>query len=69
MKWKTDQPDKPGLTRTKTFFAFLPYKLGNEVRWLERISIRQESARAKDGFGNRSIDWFDRQFIDGVYRV
>lgn len=30
---------KEGETRTQTWFAIWPVKIGNEIRWLERVTV------------------------------
>lgn len=52
MRW-----NKPhyGATRTITRFALFPIEAGNEVRWLENVTIRQER-----GY----FEWFNVRFVD-----
>jgi hypothetical protein len=40
MKWKVKSNKIDGVPVKRKFFAFLPVKIGNEVRWLETVTIK-----------------------------
>lgn len=40
MRWATEPAPEDGDTRTETFFAWRPYTVGLETRWLERVTVR-----------------------------
>jgi len=42
MKFKLKQQPVVGDTRTISKFAFLPIRIENEIRWLERVKIKQQ---------------------------
>ena len=56
---------KKGDVRIKEKFLFLPCRIGNEVRWLERAKIYQE---VKEGFTPPDtgpyLYWDNIKFID-----
>lgn len=62
MRFYKDEP-KPGDVRTKSFFAFLPVKCGNETRWLEWVRVEQTAIRDYNVGGIEH--WSDIRFIDG----
>ena len=39
MRWTVDPQPKNGDERTRTFFAILPFSIGDEVRWLEKVTV------------------------------
>ena len=59
MKWFKK---KKGDVRIKEKFLFLPCRIGNEVRWLERAKIYQE---VKEGYASGPyLYWADIKFIN-----
>lgn len=57
MRWTKHKPED-GDTRIKTKFAFLPIKIGDEVRWLEKVTVKQEYREGYD-----LSYWADIEFI------
>ena len=54
-----------GDVRIKTFFAFLPIEIGYELRWFEKVKVRQVYTLTfhsfEDGY---SEEWLNHEFID-----
>lgn len=51
--------------RTKTFFAVFPVTIGNERRWLEKVTVEQEYECHFMGFDDgSSCEWVNIRFID-----
>lgn len=42
MKWKSWFPAMVGDTRVKSWFALLPVKIGNDLRWLEKVTVEYQ---------------------------
>lgn len=60
MKWIVA---KEGDTRIKPWFAFFPVEIGNEVRWFERVYVKQ--VYTKSIYGGRVVFyWADVEFVD-----
>lgn len=59
MRWIIDK-DNLEDTREVEFFAIFPYRVGNEIRWWEKVKIKQ-SYVANYYSGNY---WKDIEFID-----
>ena len=38
MKWQTAAEDS---IRTHSWFALIPVRIGEQIRWLERVTVRQ----------------------------
>ncbi len=38
MKFKSDEKNKP---RERTWFSIIPVTIGNETRWLEKVTVKQ----------------------------
>lgn len=53
----------PGDKRTISIFAFLPYRIGNQSRWLERIVVEQKYG-CPDVPNCISYEWKDIKFIE-----
>ena len=47
-----------GDKRIRKFFAWTPYTIGNETRWLEKVRILQEYDKWVYGAG-----WIDKKFL------
>ena len=61
MRWKSIKYAMCGLTRTRSWFAFVPVWIKDEVRWLEIVTVKQKY----------SYGWINIHFIDedkGVYK-
>lgn len=43
--------------RTTSYFAFLPVRIGREVRWLERVNVRVE-------WCDNESRWKEVEFLD-----
>ena len=39
MRYQCWYPAKPGDIRVKTWFAFIPVKIGKNIRWLETVQV------------------------------
>lgn len=65
MRWKTGQYDFLD-TRIKEHFLFLPKRIGNECRWLERAKYKQRYEYISDGSGLSLLEWVDTEWIDEV---
>jgi hypothetical protein len=65
MNFKFKTP-KEGDKRVKEFFTWLPYKVGNEVRWMEKVRILQEYrlTRAMNTKLVINVAWVSIRFIE-----
>ena len=63
MKWKT-KLYASGDERVVTKFLFLPKRIGEDVRWLERVKIRQQSYKGLGDWGLPQLEWEDLEFVD-----
>ena len=69
MRWKKEsEPGPNNKWRVVTKFLLFPKRIGDEVRWLERVSILQE-AKLYLPFGappwaGEDWGWFDFQWKD-----
>jgi hypothetical protein len=65
MKIKIKQKSRPSLgqIRIDSFFAIFPVYIGNEIRWLERVKIKQiySSGSAADYTDDH---WKDIEFVN-----
>ena len=61
MRW-FDKKTTPKLVRTKTWFAFFPVKIGDETRWLETVTVKQEYFYKLGGV--EWPTWHNMSFID-----
>jgi len=60
MRWIMAQE---GDSRIKSWFAIVPVEIGNEVRWFERVSVKQ--VYNKSIYGGRVVFyWADVEFVD-----
>ena len=56
-----------GDERIITKFLFIPKRINNEIRWFERVNIKQRvcTFTAADEFGIMTVyGWRDKEFID-----
>lgn len=65
MRWKKEQYDFTD-TRIKEHFLFLPKRIGNECRWLERAKYKQIYEYNRAGDGSLFLMWADKEWIDEV---
>lgn len=68
MKWTKKYPPvlTKGESRIVRRFLFLPRRIGEEVRWLGFVRIRQEANTKQwvsDAGGYEYIGWCDREFL------
>ena len=63
MKWKTKLYSE-GDERIITRFLFLPKRIGEDVRWLEWVKIKQEIVRSWMSPGVPCLADRDVEFID-----
>ena len=69
MKWKDSSlADKAGLTRICSGFAFLPFQIGREVRWLESVTWEEKSATGVNLLKERKLVWFRTRFVDALLK-
>lgn len=63
MKWKTKPEPQPFDIRIKEHFLFLPKKINNEWRWLEKAKYKQS---CEFSYRNeiKYIGWEDKEWID-----
>ena len=59
MRWATNVGPKIGDIRVRSWFAFFPVHIGNEVRWLERVTVREQY----DGCRDYGQVWIRLQFV------
>ena len=64
MKWKTKLYSE-GDERVVTRLLFLPKRIGEDVRWLELVKIRQEIVRSWEPPGVPGLRTVDLEFVDG----
>lgn len=62
MRWKKEQYDFLD-TRIKEHFLFLPKRIGNEYRWLEKGKYKQCYEEWWDGICCYTR-WIDKEWID-----
>lgn len=62
MRWIID-PVKSGDSRVTQRFLFFPYRIGREIRWLERVKIKQIFCNCRTVDGDLGW-WSDVEFID-----
>jgi hypothetical protein len=65
MRWYYIHPAH-GDERTRSFFAFFPFTIGGETRWLERVTILEVYRVSKQGL---DAYWSRVRFIDPVRPV
>ena len=58
MRWFSRRPFSFD-TRVRSYFAFLPVTAGNETRWLEWVTVREEYFEAAD-----YRVWVPKEFLD-----
>jgi hypothetical protein len=67
MKFKIKKNTKVGETRVVSKFAFLPISCKGEMRWLEKVKVRQEYMEVVD-FTNCPVGsystWINLEFVD-----
>lgn len=51
-----------GETYIKTWFAALPVKVGKEVRWMEKVSVRYQAVMSTDQY--KTVSFQAQEFID-----
>lgn len=61
MRWTVDPQPKSGDERTRTFFAFIPFSIGNEVRWLEKVTVIEVYCPASDPYSLNY--WRPKKFL------
>ena len=56
----------PGQQRVISKFLFIPKRIGDETRWLEKATIRQtlNLMRGDAESGGRWCEWIDTEWID-----
>jgi hypothetical protein len=61
-----------GDRREKSFFTFLPYTVGTETRWMEKVTVLQEyknkriaSMHVQYHYGTRWVDleWVENELV------
>jgi hypothetical protein len=57
MQWFTAERPKHGDTRTRSWFAWIPVRIGREYRWLEPVRVFQVYQMNQTGEG-----WFNAAF-------
>lgn len=70
MRWKDKPQPIVGDTRTRSWFALLPVKIGDETRWLEWVTVKDkyvkiwrksvEGCRARPDFWE---GWIPKGFV------
>lgn len=65
MRWKKEQYDFLD-TRIKEHFLFLPKRIGNEYRWLERAKYEERYEYVSDSSGFSPLKWVGKEWIDEV---
>jgi len=56
----------PGDKRVRKYFAFWPVRINREIRWLEKVEIRQEYTEEPVHFMGRDLireKWINKEFI------
>lgn len=65
MIFKVIDNRKEGQKRTITKYLYLPTRIGNEYRWLERASIEQSLHRCTDPTcGSEWWEWRNTKWLD-----
>jgi hypothetical protein len=59
MRW---QEPKEGDTRVREWFALLPVEISSEVRWFERVSVKQ--VYVKSTYMGVAFYWHNVAFVD-----
>lgn len=54
------KPTEHGDERVRTFFAWLPYSVNGEVRWMETITVRERYVKCTGVFS----DWWGKEYLD-----
>ena len=67
MRWKSWFPASIGEKRVKTWFAWLPVKINNDCRWLERVSVEFELKMALATRYDRYPYWDKVRFVDNIH--
>jgi len=50
--------------RVKTWFALLPVTIGDETRWLERVSVKQRRGFVEIRPGVSRVSWSSVEFVE-----
>jgi hypothetical protein len=58
MRWNRKPTPRHGDKRIRMFFAWLPYRIDDETRWLETVCCREMYCAHWDG-----SDWFGVEFL------
>jgi hypothetical protein len=66
MRWKIIDNRKEGQERIISKYLYIPKRIANERRWLERVSIKQTLHRMFDGFGACWWEWRDTEWVENV---
>jgi hypothetical protein len=51
-----------GETFVKTWFAYLPVKVGSEIRWLEKVSVRYQAVMGLDKY--KTVSFQAQEFLN-----
>ncbi len=63
MRFKSKPTPKSGETRISTFFTWFALQIGDEIRWLETVTVEERFSISKltEFYGG---DWTPIRFID-----
>ncbi len=64
MRWTRSPRPNEGDRRIVSFFAWFPYDVGDESRWLEAVTVEQVCRRCYAGLGCYANRWHDVRFVD-----
>ena len=66
MRYKFKKPVYPEDSEIRVIkrFAYLPVKIGREIRWLEKVVIEQEYFASASFFDVAGPHWHNKRFID-----
>jgi len=67
MRWKIIDNRKEGQERIISKYLYIPKRIGNERRWLERVSFKQTLHRMFDvTCGACWWEWRDTEWVENV---
>lgn len=67
MRWKHVSNPSQGDVKIKSWFAFLPVKIGDDYRWLERVTVEYHFRPPHFSFDripDNNCYWFKDRFVD-----
>ena len=67
MRWKIIDNRKEGQEQIISKYLYIPKRIGDEKRWLERVSIKQTLYRMFDvTCGAEWWEWRDTEWVENV---